>query len=618
MKISWLKLILLFSALPLLFGTLYFNSRAVDRHNTQKAVDTLRDIETVDAHLNQQVLKVRYSLYADYTPLSKYNKQLKTAADTLDSLKVFSNNRQTLNKTRRLQNQLRHKTELVEKFQAQNILLKNALIDFPALLDNNSLRNGADQRTRSQHVSQTIRQATDALEKDILLYSLANDDHMDTVISNRIESVAQWRNGTVTGLSDYLDKIIHRAQLIVEKTQLVSTYTHDLLTLPVSELTRQTQQVLLTSSGHQFTQSSVYKTLLYGLSIALLAYTSFILIKLRKNSRELTQEKDRALVTLQSIADGVITTDADGIVQFINPVGEKLTGWLTDEAKGKHLTEVFKLHDEVTDHPIEGLVERCISEDRQIGSSEANILFDRQGNATPVQESVSPIKSEEAQIAGAIIVFRDVSPTRELSRKLAYQASHDSLTGVINRRAFDRRLQQAITNAKLNGHQHSLLYLDLDQFKIVNDTCGHDAGDHLLIEVTTMLKQKLRDKDTLARLGGDEFGILLEQCPLECAETFAKEILYEFKQFRFNWHGILFQVGTSIGIVQIHKDTESIVSLLSAADMACYVSKDMGRNRFHVFHNKDKELMRRHGEMQWVSRLTHAFKEGRFTLYASR
>ena len=385
--------------------------------------------------------------------------------------------------------------------------------------------------------------------------------------------------------------------------------------VPVTESTRKVQQTLIKDVKNYLPQSSLYKILLYGLSIALLVYTAFILIKLRKNSRELSQEKDRALVTLQSIADGVITTDAAGIVEFINPVGEKLTGWLTEEAKGKHLSEVFTLHDEVTDHPIEGLVERCISEDRQIGSTEANMLLGRHGISTPVQESVSPIKSEEAQITGAIIVFRDVSHTRELSRKLAYQASHDSLTGVINRRAFDRRLQQAITSAKLNGYQHSLLYLDLDQFKIVNDTCGHDAGDHLLIEVTTMLKQKLREKDTLARLGGDEFGILLEKCQLECAEAFAKEILYEFKQFRFNWHGIHFQVGTSIGIVQIHKDTESIVSLLSAADMACYVSKDMGRNRFHIFHNKDKELMRRHGEMQWVSRLTHAFKEGRFTLY---
>ena len=609
MKTSWVKLLLLCSALPLIYGTLYFKSRALDQENKQKVFDALSRIELVDARVNQEVLKVRYSLNAAYMSLAQYGEQLKAATEQLVSLNDYFRDPQLLNDTLKLKNQLIYKTELIEKFKTQNTLLKGALLDFPTLVKN----------TRAQFSSSRDRKTWDdligSLASELVLYSLANENEADSSLRERINTANNRIRGTNSQLGIYLSGAVQDARRILDKTQLVSTYTDELLHVPVTESTRKVQQTLIKDIKNYLPQSSLYKILLYGLSIALLVYTAFILIKLRKNSRELSQEKDRALVTLQSIADGVITTDAAGIVEFINPVGEKLTGWLTEEAKGKHLSEVFTLHDEVTDHPIEGLVERCISEDRQIGSTEANMLLGRHGISTPVQESVSPIKSEEAQITGAIIVFRDVSHTRELSRKLAYQASHDSLTGVINRRAFDRRLQQAITSAKLNGYQHSLLYLDLDQFKIVNDTCGHDAGDHLLIEVTTMLKQKLREKDTLARLGGDEFGILLEKCQLECAEAFAKEILYEFKQFRFNWHGIHFQVGTSIGIVQIHKDTESIVSLLSAADMACYVSKDMGRNRFHIFHNKDKELMRRHGEMQWVSRLTHAFKEGRFTLY---
>ena len=609
MKISWLKLLLLFSVLPLIFSTVYINSQALNWDNNQQALEKLRHIELLDALSNQELLKVRYSMYANYDPLSDYAGQLRQYAENINGLVALIDHQELLNQKVNLQTQLLYKAELIERFKTQNASLKNALISFPALVN--------ETKSKLAFVSnqQSLTNFLDTLTRDVMLFSLIDDHQVDGAMRERIQALINWRNKKAGKSATELNNIVHSAQLIIEKRNLVNTNSDELLNLPVSKLTQKMQLSLLGEYDNVLSQSNMYKTLLYGLSIALLIYTAFILIKLRTNSRELSREKDRAMVTLQSIADGVITTDPDGLVQFINPVGEKLTGWLTDDAKGKHLSEVFILHDEVTEHPIEGLVERCISENRQISSSEANTLHSRDGSRTPVQESVSPIKSEDEQITGTIIVFRDVSATLELSRKLAFQASHDSLTGVINRRAFDRRLQQAITSAKLNGHQHSLLYLDLDQFKIVNDTCGHDAGDHLLIEVTTLLKRKLREKDTLARLGGDEFGILLDTCQLECAETFAKEILYEFKQFRFTWHGIHFQLGTSIGIVQIHKDTESIVSLLSAADMACYVSKDMGRNRFHIFHNKDKELMRRHGEMQWVSRLTHAFKEGRFILY---
>ncbi|WP_455212136.1 EAL domain-containing protein, partial [Kaarinaea lacus] len=609
MKISWFKLLLLFSVLPLIFSIIYLNSQALGWDKNQQVLGKLRSIELLDALANQELLKVRYSMYADYDALSDYGSQLRQSARSLSEYLGATRHVQLRNQAINLQTQLFHKAELIEQFKTHNALLKNALINFPAQV--------AETKSKLTFVSnqQSVTQFLDTLARDIMLFSLINDNQVDGRMRERIQVVSNWQNNKANSLDSYINNAVRSAQFIVEKRNLVSANSEELMQIPVPKLTQQMQTSLLGEYDNVLSQSNNYKTLLYGLSISLLLYTAFILIKLRKNSRELNREKDQALVTLQSIADGVITTDSNGLVQFINPVGEKLTGWLTQEAKGKHLNEVFKLHDDVTEHPIEGLVERCISENRQISSSEANTLHHRDGSSTSVQESVSPIKNQDEELTGTIIVFRDVSHTLELSRKLAYQASHDSLTGVINRRAFDRRLQQAITSSKLNGHQHALLYLDLDQFKIVNDTCGHDAGDHLLIEVTTMLKQKLREKDTLARLGGDEFGILLDTCQLECAETFAKEILYEFKQFRFTWQGIHFQLGTSIGIVQIHKDTESIVSLLSAADMACYVSKDMGRNRFHIFHNKDKELMRRHGEMQWVSRLTHAFKEGRFTLY---
>lgn len=609
MKITLLRLLLLFSALLLTFTTVYINSPTIDWDHHEQALEQLQKIHLLDALSNQELLKVRYSMFADYDQLSEHIKDMRAAAQALQNDNTYFSLEEIQIAKTTLQENLQKKAEFIEKFKSSNAILKNSLINFPTLVNETKSKLGFVNN------QQSLISYVDTLLRDILLYSLINDDQLDKSMRERIENIENWRNTKANGIDKYINNIMRRAQLIITKRHQINDIAAQINQTPIDGLTQNIQNALLKQHQNNLRQSGINRALLYSLSITLIAYTAFVLIKLRKNSRELVQEKDRAMVTLQSIADGVITTDANGIVQFINPIGEQVTGWSTEEGRGRHINEIFTITDEVTNQPVEGLIERCISENREISSAESSLLITRVGNTIPIEESVSPIKSSDEELLGAIIVFRDVSRTRDLSRKLAFQASHDSLTGVINRRAFDRRLKQGITNAKLNDRQHALLYLDLDQFKVVNDTCGHDAGDHLLIEVTTMLKQKLRDKDTLARLGGDEFGILLDNCNLDRAQNFAKELLHEFKQFRFTWQGIHFQLGTSIGIVQIHSGTDNIISLLSAADMACYVAKDMGRNRFHIFHNKDKELMRRHGEMQWVSRLTQAFKEGRFTLY---
>ena len=270
---------------------------------------------------------------------------------------------------------------------------------------------------------------------------------------------------------------------------------------------------------------------------------------------------------------------------------------------------------ERTNTGIRTLVERCISENKNISSATQGVLVNRNGEKTAIEDTVAPIRGINNEIIGAIIVFRDVSRTRELSRKLSYQASHDALTNVINRRAFEIQLSKAIKRARNYDETHALLYLDLDQFKVVNDTCGHDAGDQLLIQITSLLQSKLGNRDTLARLGGDEFGILLHNYPLQSAKEFAETLLTALKQFRFEWQSIHFQLGVSIGIAMIDKKSDNLVTAMSAADMACYVAKDTGRNRVHVYSHGNKELVRRRDEMQWMSKLTTALKEHKFVLY---
>jgi diguanylate cyclase (GGDEF)-like protein/PAS domain S-box-containing protein len=326
------------------------------------------------------------------------------------------------------------------------------------------------------------------------------------------------------------------------------------------------------------------------------------------------EEKERAQVTLQSIGDGVITTDAQGRVDYLNPIAENLTGWDTREARGLPVAAIFRLVSDVDREPIENPVVRCLREARVIGLSDHTVLLSRLGQEIAIQNSAAPIRDRAGEVIGAVMVFHDVSRERRLRRALAYQASHDALTGLINRREFESRLNEALLSTRRGeAVRFVLLYLDLDQFKLVNDTCGHPAGDRLLKQITGLLQTRVRGSDLLARLGGDEFGILLSDCAPEQAMKIAEALRQAIRDYRFVWHDGALNVGVSIGIVEITRDTESMAALMSAADVACYAAKDQGRNRVHVYQQDN--VPERHREMQWVSRLTRACDEDRLELY---
>jgi diguanylate cyclase (GGDEF)-like protein/PAS domain S-box-containing protein len=330
----------------------------------------------------------------------------------------------------------------------------------------------------------------------------------------------------------------------------------------------------------------------------------------------LSEEKERAMVTLSSIGDAVITTTVNGLVEFMNPVAEALTGWKTEEAKGKPLDEVFHIIDEQTDLVSESPVSRCLRQGKPIKPANHTLLINRHGDGVAIEDSAAPIRDSEGNIIGVVMVFHDVSATREMARQMSWQATHDSLTGLFNRNEFERRLRRLLESAKNDDAQHAFLYLDLDQFKIVNDTCGHVAGDELLKQLSFLLHEQVRKNDTLARLGGDEFGMLLADCGLDKAIAIAEKLRLTVKDFRFVWQDKTFEIGVSVGMVSVDSTSESVVNLLSAADVACYAAKDHGRNRIHVYQPDDAELAQRHGEMQWVSRITQALEEDRLVLYS--
>jgi diguanylate cyclase (GGDEF)-like protein/PAS domain S-box-containing protein len=328
----------------------------------------------------------------------------------------------------------------------------------------------------------------------------------------------------------------------------------------------------------------------------------------------LFEAKEKAQVTLQSIGDAVITTDAEGRVEYLNPVAEDLTGWDSREGNGRPLTDVLVVLNELSREPLENPASRALREGRVIAVSDHTVMVNRRGQEIAIQDSAAPIRDRFGNIIGAVMVFHDVSKERRLRRALAYQATHDALTGLINRREFENRLNEALFAARAaDGVTHVLLYLDLDQFKLVNDTCGHQAGDRLLKQITGVLQTRIRTCDTIARLGGDEFGVLLQDCNAPGAEVIADGLRQAIRDFRFIWQDGAMNVGVSIGIVEINRESESITSVLSAADVACYAAKDSGRNRVHRYsHGAAPE---RHREMQSVTRLTRAFEENRLELY---
>ncbi len=329
----------------------------------------------------------------------------------------------------------------------------------------------------------------------------------------------------------------------------------------------------------------------------------------------LFKEKESAQITLQSIGDGVITTDGNLVVEYLNPTAEELTGWKFEEAQGKGIDEIFRGFHEETCEPLENPLSVAIRRARAIKSVRPTLLFKRDGDELYIESTASPIRDGSGAVCGGVLVFHDVSESRELNRKLSYHASHDILTGLVNRREFEARLERSLRSARARETQYALCHVDVDQFKIINDSCGHSAGDALLGQVGSLLKTKIRWRDTLSRLGGDEFGVLLESCSLDDALVMAEQLRETIRNYKFVWEDRTFLLGCSIGVVPLTGESEDVAAVLSAADSACQAAKEAGRNRVFSFQDNDIDLMKRRKEMQWAARINNALEESRFELF---
>ncbi len=337
----------------------------------------------------------------------------------------------------------------------------------------------------------------------------------------------------------------------------------------------------------------------------------------RRAEAALFREKEQASVTLASIADAVVTTDVAGTITYLNPTAERLTGWRTTEALGQPLGTVVALISDETRQPIEDIPARCLRDGRAVDLADGVLLVRRDGTEVPIGDSAAPLRDRHGATIGVVMVFHDMTERRRAIRALSHEATHDDLTGLVSRKEFERRLARVLAEASAAAGEHALCYLDMDRFKIVNDTAGHEAGDDLLRTIARLLRAGLRSHDTAGRLGGDEFAVLLENCPLPRAEEIAGNLQRAVDNLQYTWGEQTFSIGVSIGLVAISGASGGTADVLRAADDACYAAKEAGGHRVHVaevVQSAPSEAQQ--VESRRLARLTQAVDEGHFALYA--
>jgi len=324
----------------------------------------------------------------------------------------------------------------------------------------------------------------------------------------------------------------------------------------------------------------------------------------------------RAMATLDAMGESVITVDAEGRIDYVNASAEALLGLRPDQIIGRSFPDVASLVDESDRRSLGDPVRLALTSGGRVSMGRRAVLVPAHGGIErSVELSVTPLLSDAKTPLGLVLVLHDTSELRGLTRQMTYQASHDALTGLVNRREFERRLQEAMDSAQSGNAAHALCYLDLDRFKVVNDTCGHTAGDNMLREVASIIKEAVRDSDTVGRIGGDEFALLLVGCPLEKARQIADDVIRSVGEYRFVWRDKIFNIGVSIGLVEIGRGGGAIEDLMNSADSACYVAKNQSGVHVHVYSAREEANARHSGEIHWLQRLQGALRDNRFELF---
>ncbi|MEW6330287.1 MAG: DAHL domain-containing protein [Pseudomonadota bacterium] len=601
MNHSLIKPIMVWLGLVLLSAILFAKTQIHDMESHNRLVNTLGELQAVDATLNQDVIRARYRLLVNYDPLveaiGKSDRLLQQVRQTQHQNHGKESHSTEIDaKLAQLTETLKQKAVLVDYFKSDNAVLKNSLSYYPLALQQISVVETTMGATKVR-LPAGLRQLGPDLLGGILQYIQSGDPERREAAEMCVNAVRDYA-GT-PALRPGVEHAVRHTEIILEYADRVEAQLAQILALPSARQADELYQAYATEHEQSMREANNYRILLYLFSVLLLIYTAYIFYRLRDSAHALFREKVRAQVTLHSIADAVITTDVQGCIEYMNPVAEHLTGWHTAEVMGQPIKRALRLTRDAPSHSVKSRTTVSNATDETVTDKKQQVLLTRRGGTQiSIDKSVSPIRDQGGTVMGEIHVFHDVTEERRLASQLSWQATHDLLTGLVNRHEFEHRVEQALADTRERGLTHAVLYIDLDQFKIVNDSCGHAAGDELLRQLGGLLAAKVRDNDTVARLGGDEFGVLLESCPLEQARHIADNLLHAIKGFRFAWRGRPFDIGASIGLVAVDRANADLTEVLSAADMACYAAKDGGRNRVHPHDETDPLSISRRNEMQ--------------------
>lgn len=351
-----------------------------------------------------------------------------------------------------------------------------------------------------------------------------------------------------------------------------------------------------------------------GLSLIASAFAAVTLVRTRKQAARLFMQKELIETSLRSIADAVVAVDSDGRIRFVNPVAEDLIGQSSAELHGHHYSTVLPISNTINASHSDPIAP-CLEDATLVGPVSGQSLRRIDGETVSVETWAAPMRNIEGEMAGAVLVISDTDNHQANGHLLSYQANRDALTDLPNRRQFLREIAHHLADEKGNAHPVVIGYLDLDQFKVVNDVSGHMAGDRMLQRIAFLLKSYIRDSDTLARLGGDEFGLLLRNCDISDARTVAEKLLQAVDEFRFANDGQTFRVGLSIGLAELNNKHINPEDVLRDVDMACHSAKEKGRHRVEIYREDDDAMSQAHGTMQWLPRINSALDRGSFVPY---
>ncbi len=591
MRRFMLPLAIVFASLIVLWIYFGMKAQAYQESKYNEAITFVWKVKQHNSEMYEHFFKVRSGINHHYDGLSSAIARLLDDAQILVDQKsdiLKPDNLQFSEKSEAFLHAVEKRADMIERFKFKHAFLKSSLAYFYLI----------SKMLDTDHAPDKIKNKMIEVFRKVLLYVtttgiVTQQDGALEILSDARSSI---KEAAILIQNDpdaaHLQLFLSHAKIVLNSSAEINIVTSASNVIPIEYFIEEILVEYQKYNEPLVKGRKKYQVAMLLTSVCFVLLFIYFMVTMSRNAMVLFREKARSKTALSSIHDGVIVTNENGVVEFINPAAEKLTQSKRDIAVGQTIETVFNLVDEKTHEPVENCVRSCLNEDEMKPQNHHAVLITPKNEPLAIKHSVAAIRDQNKKISGSVLVFEDVTQSRRMARELEWAATHDPLTGLVNRREFGNRIVEALITAQLDKQNHALLFMDLDKFKTVNDSGGHAAGDALLIQAVKGIRSILRSSDTFARLGGDEFAVLLTYCPLMNSVQVANKIIKVVRELGFEWEGEVFNIGISIGVTAIDQYSKSDSAVMNLADDACYMAKNSGRNCVRVIEIR-KGLVRK-------------------------